>query len=309
MLHRKATLTVLICAYNEEHNIGRLLASVLDQQCSEFLILERIVVIADGCTDKTTNIIRQYARTESRIELVENPSRLGKPLAFNRAKKNVRSDFLVSLDADILLAHEQVLASLLQNPGNATAGLFSGRIEPAPFLVPRSTFVHRAFLGRFALRSALQQGIFPSLDNLYSVEGKILALHKSLYENLQLADTPGTDVEMFAECKKSGLRFRYCPEALVYFYPPATWRDFLYQHIRTRYALFYNRKRHGLSGTRVYGKRLDLLKILVRCFVRDPFSMSIWLCAALVGDFLFLVQKHILRREMSGAWPYVSSTK
>ncbi|HEV2038246.1 MAG TPA: glycosyltransferase, partial [Candidatus Eremiobacteraceae bacterium] len=61
-----------IMAYNEERNIARLLDSVLQQSVSDRLA--SIVVVASGCTDRTCEIVEHYARRDSRISLIAEPS-------------------------------------------------------------------------------------------------------------------------------------------------------------------------------------------------------------------------------------------
>ena len=53
------TVTVAICACNEEANIGRLIKSILEQKESSFRF-EKLFVVSDGSTDKTVEIIKSF---------------------------------------------------------------------------------------------------------------------------------------------------------------------------------------------------------------------------------------------------------
>ena len=63
--------SVGITAHNEEANIGQLLDAMLSQELSQVEIGE-IIVVASGCTDRTTEIVREYAKRDSRIRLLRS---------------------------------------------------------------------------------------------------------------------------------------------------------------------------------------------------------------------------------------------
>jgi len=54
----RATVTVIVTAFNEEKYIGRCLESLLDQDFGDMEVL----VIDDGSTDRTPDIIRRYVQ-------------------------------------------------------------------------------------------------------------------------------------------------------------------------------------------------------------------------------------------------------
>jgi len=73
------TLSIGIMAYYEEANIGRLLQAVLSQQFTH-ASLKEIIVVASGCTDHTEVVVREIRRKDSRVRLLSQASREGKPL-------------------------------------------------------------------------------------------------------------------------------------------------------------------------------------------------------------------------------------
>ena len=64
-------------AHNEEANVGQLLQRLLEQQLTTVAIAE-IIVVASGCTDRTEEIVRQWAARDGRIKLLTQPLREGK---------------------------------------------------------------------------------------------------------------------------------------------------------------------------------------------------------------------------------------
>ena len=92
-------------ARNEE----RFITKTLDSVVAQTLLPARWVIVDDGSTDRTTEIIENYAKHYSWIELIHRPQRLdrnfaGKAHAFNAGFEAVRSfpfEVIGNLDADI----------------------------------------------------------------------------------------------------------------------------------------------------------------------------------------------------------------
>jgi Glycosyltransferases, probably involved in cell wall biogenesis len=92
-------------AHNEEAFIDKTLASMAAQT----VLPERWVIVDDGSSDRTAEIIQRYARRFSWIRLVQRPPRLdrsfaGKVHAFNAGLEQVQSvpfEVIGNLDADL----------------------------------------------------------------------------------------------------------------------------------------------------------------------------------------------------------------
>src|SRR5215467_6869786 len=96
---------VITPARNEAHFIEQTLKSVTSQT----VLPLKWVIVSDGSTDGTDDIVKQYAAQYPWIELLRMPERAerhfaGKVHAFNAGYTRVRDteyDVVVSLDADI----------------------------------------------------------------------------------------------------------------------------------------------------------------------------------------------------------------
>jgi glycosyltransferase involved in cell wall biosynthesis len=92
-------------ARNEE----RFITKTLDSMVAQTLLPERWVIVDDGSTDRTAEIVERYAAHHLWIELVRRPQHLdrsfaGKVHAFNEGLERVRSlqfEVIGNLDADI----------------------------------------------------------------------------------------------------------------------------------------------------------------------------------------------------------------
>jgi peptidoglycan-N-acetylglucosamine deacetylase len=100
---QELTVTVLLAAYNEARVIRRTVESVL---ASVHPVLE-VVVVDDGSTDETAAVVAQMAATDRRIVLVSQHNG-GKAAALNHGLTLVRAPFVVTVDADTVLAPDTV---------------------------------------------------------------------------------------------------------------------------------------------------------------------------------------------------------
>ena len=111
-------VSILIPARNEEKNIRKILNSMLKQDYPNI----EIIVLDDNSTDKTTEIVEEFIKKDSRIRLV-----VGGPLPFgwkgkcfacHQLSKEARGDYFVFTDADTLHYPNSIsgsLAALLQD--------------------------------------------------------------------------------------------------------------------------------------------------------------------------------------------------
>ncbi|KYC40591.1 glycosyl transferase family A [Scytonema hofmannii PCC 7110] len=106
------TISVIIPAYNAEHTILETIKSVQQQTFSDF----EIIIINDGSTDRTLEILNAIADSRIKIFSYENG---GLPVARNRGIARATGEFLAFLDADDLWTPDKLelqLAALQQHP-------------------------------------------------------------------------------------------------------------------------------------------------------------------------------------------------
>lgn len=107
------TVTVGIPAYNEEGNLMFLLESILRQKAISYRLHE-IIIICDGCTDKTAIIAKEISKSHRNIRVVARKQRRGKSQALNHLYRIFDADFLFQPDADLVMADENVIEELVK---------------------------------------------------------------------------------------------------------------------------------------------------------------------------------------------------
>lgn len=79
-------------AYNEEPRIAEVLKII-----EKHRLIDEVIVINDGSTDKTSDIIKKF-----NVTLIENEKNLGKTLSVKRGIEASRNNLIMLLDADLV---------------------------------------------------------------------------------------------------------------------------------------------------------------------------------------------------------------
>jgi glycosyltransferase domain-containing protein len=100
-LHRRQTVSVsvLLCNYND----ARYLPDSLTAICNQTRLPQEVIVVDDGSTDDSMEIIRSFAQRYPFIRVLTNETNRGLLYSINRALNEARSDFVVWAAADDLL--------------------------------------------------------------------------------------------------------------------------------------------------------------------------------------------------------------
>jgi glycosyltransferase involved in cell wall biosynthesis len=88
-------------------NYGRFLPECLDSCLSQTVVVDEIVVVNDGSTDDTAQVLEAYATRHARIRVIHQPNG-GICSATNTALAACSGDVVVLLDADDLIAPQRV---------------------------------------------------------------------------------------------------------------------------------------------------------------------------------------------------------
>jgi cellulose synthase/poly-beta-1,6-N-acetylglucosamine synthase-like glycosyltransferase len=119
----RARVAVVIVVHNEAERLRAKLDSCLAQDYPPELL--RVVVVSDGSTDATTEIVRSYA--QPRVTLLEGAERRGKAACLNDAVAGCSEEILVFTDARQRLGVDAVSA-LVRNFADPRIGAASGEL-------------------------------------------------------------------------------------------------------------------------------------------------------------------------------------
>lgn len=226
---KKSTVTVGIPAYNEERNIATLLESIFSQK-QTFYRLEIVIVACDGCTDKTVNIVKEFAKKKTKIKLIIGGQRQGKAMALNKIYELNKSDYLLTVDADIVLEDVNVVDLLVKT------------IQKDPSLNvvgPRHVPVNQqTLMGKFAYVSYLSfEDAFLKLNagnNFYALMAVAL-IKKELSKSFKYPKGTISDQNyLFAMATRNNkMGFKFVRNAHVLFTPVSTFMDWRILGVRS----------------------------------------------------------------------------
>lgn len=130
-------VTVLIPVYNRERFVAEAIDSVLGQDFEDFELL----LADDGSSDRTPEILREYARRDPRIRVITSESNEGIPSALNRGLDHARGEYIARLDSDDLMNPKRLAAQVQVLDSQKDVVLVSTAYD----IIDE----HRAHLGRY----------------------------------------------------------------------------------------------------------------------------------------------------------------
>lgn len=197
-----------ICAYNEEKNIGKLLRAIENEP-----LLNEVIVIASGCTDKTVEIAWSFP-----VRVIEEPVRKGKVSAVNRFIQEANGDILILESADTLPTNF-TFKYLLEPFEDESVGMTGGHPTPIDSLDTNYGKITH-LLWRMHHELAL---INPKAGELCAWRNVVEEIDPSI-----LPDESSLEHEI----TKQGLKVVYVPEAIVFNKGCENKEDFMKQRER-----------------------------------------------------------------------------
>ncbi|HEV3281827.1 MAG TPA: glycosyltransferase [Acidimicrobiales bacterium] len=286
--------SVGIMAFNEEANIANAISTVLEQKPASGSIAE-LIVVASGCTDRTSEIVACFARNDPRVRLIVEDRRAGKASAVNVFIDAAKSPILMLVSADILVKAGTIDA-LLQHFFDPTIGMVGGRPIPVN---DEGTFLGHTVHLLWRLHDQIARES-PKLGEIVAFRNIVPSIPP---------DTSVDEISLQALITESGYRLVYEPQAIVYNRGPTTLGDFLRQRRRIYAGHLEIAKAHGYAASTMSARRV--VSALVRSeSVRAP-RASLWIIGAAALEWTARVLGHydFVRRKQHHIWATVGTTK
>lgn len=288
------TCSIGVMAYNEEANIGRCLQSLIKQRTRQCKI-DEIIVVASGCTDRTEEIVREFAQRDPRIKLLIEQLRAGKASAVNLFLGSASSDILVSVGADTIL-EEDTIEHLLQPFSDPEIGMTGG--HPIPVNDPST------FMG-FAAHLLWDMHHQIALRNPKMGE---LTAYRRVFHRIPF-NSAVDEANMEPLIRGQGYQLCYVPNAIVHNRGPETISDFLKQRRRIYAGHLRMRQKQGYSVSTMGGG--SLFKALLQSW-RWDWQYITWtpqvISLEVYGRMLGWVDFHWKKRDHA-VWEVATTTK
>jgi cellulose synthase/poly-beta-1,6-N-acetylglucosamine synthase-like glycosyltransferase len=198
-------VALVIAAFNEERIIAAKVKNALSLDHDPGLF--RIVVVADGSSDRTAEVVRGF--DDPRVLCLYEPERRGKSHALNRAVAATDADILVLSDANNFYSHDAIrrLVARLAEPG---VGGATGAKKIAASL-------DRAASGGDGLYWVYESRIKTAesrLGGTVTADGEIFALRRDAYHPIP-PHVINDDMYLTFRLVDAGLRVVYEPDAIA----------------------------------------------------------------------------------------------
>ncbi|KAF0107416.1 MAG: glycosyl transferase [Anaerolineaceae bacterium] len=122
---RKPLIAAILPAYNEEGNVGAVLEVLRATE-----LLDEIILVDDGSTDRTVDLLRQFAERDRRARLICHETNMGKGQAIFTGWAATSAPYIIMLDTDLKNLHPEHVTALIEpvlnHRAEMTLGLFVG---------------------------------------------------------------------------------------------------------------------------------------------------------------------------------------
>jgi len=207
--HRREPLelpvTLIVPAYNEEAVIAAKLENLLALEYPA--ALREIIVVADGSTDRTVEIVAGYAGKG--VQLLYQPERQGKIAAMNRAAPQAHGDILIFSDANAMMEPD-ALQQILPNFADPQVACVSGekRIRPAAEVQAEGESAYWRY-------EAFMKRADSLVNTAIGAVGEFFAIRRELYRPLE-TDNLIEDFVLAMRLVMDGWRVVYEPAAVTW---------------------------------------------------------------------------------------------
>jgi len=281
---KKYSVSFLVPAFNESETIADTIQHILD---IDYEVLE-IILINDKSSDDTLKIMKDLAKRNSKIKVLDNKNNLGKAGSLNRAWKIAKGELVVVVDADSYPAPNS-LKTMVGYFDNPNVGVVSAPV------IARNT-------NRF-------------MEKLQAIEYKMISLTRKLLEYVDsiyvtpaLEDIKGfdeknmtEDIEATWHLTHNGWTRRMCLKTNVSSTVPNKFK-----------AWYRQRRRWNVGGLQCINKYkyclFDMKKGMLGFFIIPFFIVSTFLGLLGLSLFTYLVSRRFISNFLRTKFSIIADT-
>ena len=267
------SVSIIVPAFNEEKNIRDCIESLLNLDYPRNLL--KIYVVNDGSTDNTKKICERYAK-RGLIRLI-NQKNQGKAAAMNNALKYVKTDYVVSMDADSV-AEREFLRKMVRY-ANKNIGI----ITPAPKVMKKDNWIEKIQYVEYLFSIFLRKA-FSFFDSQYVAPGPGSMYKTEILKKLGGFDTNSIveDMEIAFRFFDKGYKLDNCENAYVYTKTPKNFKDLLKQRLRwykgyfqtvAQYSHMRLNKKFGNLG--IFLLPMNYVWVILMIFITSSFLFNV----------------------------------
>jgi len=217
-------VSVIVPAFNESKVISKNLKSLLKSDYPAF----EIIVVDDGSTDDTFDVVRSQFQDEKRLSVyrIENS---GKAEALNFGIKRAKGDILITLDADTIFM-PNTIKELVKYFADERVGAVAGNAK----IGNRLNLITNWQAIEYIASQNLERRALQVINAITVVPGAVGAWRRSALEQAGYfqSDTLAEDQDLTIRIRMLGYRIVYADKAIAYTEAPDTVRGLIRQRYR-----------------------------------------------------------------------------
>ncbi|MBS3149855.1 glycosyltransferase family 2 protein [Candidatus Woesearchaeota archaeon] len=248
VVNKCPNVSIIVPAYNEESCIKETVDSLLSLDYSKDKL--KIIVVNDGSTDNTSNIVRAY---QSKQVILIDKKNSGKAASINAALNKVESEFFGIVDADSIVNKDSLnnMMHLFDN-GNIGAVISLTKVKNPTTIFEKMQHLEYIF-------SAFSRKLMSNVDTLFITPGVLTIFRTDVVKKLGCFDENNLteDLEIAMKLRYNGYNIKIATNSITYTSVPNNFKSLWNQRIRWFRGYLYNTnkyrnlffsKKHGFFG-------------------------------------------------------------
>ncbi len=227
-------VSVLLPAWNEEVGIIKTIESVLQSNYDDF----ELVVINDGSTDKTHQLITQFIKQYQSHQNNRVPIKYlsltngGKAKALNKGLEIAEGNIIITIDADCIVDRNAIY-KFIQRFDDPSVGAVAGNIIVGNKKKPLEWLQQLEYVCGFFYKRADSY-----FNAVHIIGGAAAAYRRDVLHNLKGFDEDiiTEDIDLSMSILSHGYKTRYAHDAVVYTEGPTDWKGLRKQRLRWKYG-------------------------------------------------------------------------
>ncbi len=285
------SVSIMVPCWNEESTVVKTVQSLLELDYPKNKL--SIVIIDDGSTDNTWQIVQQFANNPQ-IRLFHKENEGSKFAALNYGLDRIHTDIVGCLDADSRVDIQALQHSILP---------FS---DPEVMCVVPSMIIDQPkTLMQYMQKPEYEVGIylrkvFSLLSSLYIAPGPFTIIRRSVFDKIgyYIEAHHTEDLEIALRMQVNGMKLVHASDSIVYTQGPKTWPALLKQRVRWTYGGMKNIISE--YGHILFKKKYGNLGAFILPFSMISIIIAIMLFPFLVWSILSLVYKFAMKVWITG---------
>ncbi|MDO8572388.1 MAG: glycosyltransferase family 2 protein [bacterium] len=207
----KIFISVIIPAYNESKRIHETLGSI-EQYFKGKTFLHEVIVVDDGSSDGTPDLVLEYQNRISRLRVLVNEKNRGKGFSVNRGMRAAHGEYRLFMDADnsVDISHLDIFMGLMGRGYDVVIGSIA--LDDAS--VTENSGWHRRILGCISHVLVRLLAVSGIKDTQRGFKLFTCAAANKIFPK-QTIERFGFDIEILVIARKHKLKIKEAPVAWI----------------------------------------------------------------------------------------------